>query len=238
MASLLAAAPHNSAAGGGPLAKVDEALNRWKTLDDRYTIITTDSDGDKTKIKLRMRMKAARSGNKQLTEISAPADMKGTKVLIKSPTEMYIYLPAFKKVRRIASHVTEQGFLGTALSQRDMAITRYGEYYTATIGKRAGGKTTLKLTAKAGSHAPYSKIEMVVQDKRSVPVELRYFNEDGKHIKTETRSKYKCKKNICAPGRMKMVDHTRGVTSVLKLRKHKVNPKLSKSLFSKRQLLP
>ena len=36
---------------------------------------------------------------KRLTEFTAPADMKGTKVLVLSPTQMYVYLPAFGKVR-------------------------------------------------------------------------------------------------------------------------------------------
>lgn len=36
---------------------------------------------------------------------------------------MYVYLPAFGKVRRIASHTKDQGFLGLTFSQDDMATT-------------------------------------------------------------------------------------------------------------------
>ena len=82
------------------LAKVDEAVNKWKTLDYTYDIVTeTKGDADKAKLRLRMRMKDAGKHNTQIVEISAPADMKGTKVLTISPTEMYIYLPAMRKVR-------------------------------------------------------------------------------------------------------------------------------------------
>ena len=72
-AAALIMCPASSSADNATLKKVDNALNRWKTLDDKYTITTKDSTGAKTKLKLRMRMKATGKGNKQLTEISAPA---------------------------------------------------------------------------------------------------------------------------------------------------------------------
>jgi hypothetical protein len=219
------------------LKKIDIAINQWKTLDYRYKIVTTKK-GDAEKkdvLKLRMRMKYTGAYNKQLIEIAAPADMKGTKVLTKSPTEMYIYLPAFKKVRRIASHVTEQGFLGTALSQKDMTLTRYGDKYRPTKMTDRGDKVTLEL-AKTSDEAPYPNIELTVEKERMVPTLIKYYSDGGKLVKTERRSQYRCEKGYCAPGAMKVTDHSTGVTSILYLKKMHVNPKLKKSLFSKRSL--
>ena len=219
------------------LRKVDAEVNKWKTLDYYYKIVTTKKgdEDDKSVLKIRMRMKYNGEYNKQLIEIGKPADMKGTKVLTISPTEMYIYLPAFGKIRRIASHVTEQGFLGTALSQRDMTLTRYADKYTAKVSRDAGGKKVLALTAK-NDKAPYPKLEVTVDKDKLLPAHVKYFNDDGKHIKSEQRRDYKCAKGYCVPGAMKVTDHTTGVTSILYLKKHKVNPKLDKSLFSKRVL--
>jgi outer membrane lipoprotein-sorting protein len=218
------------------LSKVDEAVNRWKSLDIKYKIVTTKNGGDPTNLKLRMRMRVKSGENEQITEISEPADMKGTKVLIKSPTEMYIYLPAFRKIRRIASHVTEQGFLGTALSQRDMSLTRYAKYYTAKKTKEAGHSLTLVLTAKSDD-APYPKLEVDVDTTKWLPSEIRYFNDKGKHIKTEERSDYECKGNICLPGKQKMTDLTTGVSSTLKMHHPKIDPDFDDKIFSKRYLM-
>jgi outer membrane lipoprotein-sorting protein len=161
--------------------------------------------------------------------------MKGTKVLTASPTQMYIYLPAMKKIRRIASHVTEQGFLGTALSQRDMTLTRYGDKYTAKIDSD-GAVLAMTLTAK-NADAPYPKLELEIDKKIWLPTKVKYLNEAGKVIKTETRTSYECDENYCNPREMVMTDHTSGVSSTLQLKKFKINPELSDDLFSKRSLM-
>jgi hypothetical protein len=218
------------------LAPIDTAINRWTTLDYKYNIVTKDADDNISKLKLRMRMRRKGGENQQFVNISKPADMKGTKVLTLSPTEMYIYIPSFKKIRRIASHVTEAGFLGTTLSQKDLTLTRYGKYYTAVKKSEDDDNMTLKLTAKDDS-APYPSLELVIMKKRQLPREIRYFNAEGVKIKTEKRSSYKCKNNYCAPMRMTMTDHTANKKTVLQLRSNfKVNKKIKKGLFSKRSL--
>lgn len=234
--ALLATGTSNALADEDPLKKVDAAINNWKTLDYRYNIVTKDGDDNAAKLELRVRMRKEDGENQQFINISAPADMKGTKVLTLSPTEMYIYIPSFKKIRRIASHVTEAGFLGTALSQKDLTLTHYGTYYTAVKKSENDDDVTLALTAKNDS-APYPKLELVVMKKRKVPREIRYFNAEGVKIKTETRSSYKCKDDYCAPLRMVMTDHTANKKTVLQLKSDfKVNKKIKNGLFSKRSL--
>lgn len=233
---VLTAPAGDAIAGDGFVKKVDEHLNRWKALDYHYKIVTTKKGSDnKNVLKLRMRMKYTGKHNKQLIEIAAPADMKGTRVLTLSATEMYIYLPAYKKIRRIASHVTEQGFLGTALSQKDMTLTRYGPSYKATTKSDSGGSVVLDMVQKDDS-APYPRLRMTVDKEKWVPTLIEYLNADGKLLKTEKRTQYRCGQGYCAPGAMKVVDHAAGVTSILYLKKMELNPKLKKSLFSKRSL--
>jgi outer membrane lipoprotein-sorting protein len=217
------------------LADVDEAVNRWQTLDYKYTVTTKDADDNKTTLRLRMRMRQHEGSNQQLVHITEPADMKGTKVLTLSPTEMYIYLPQYKKIRRIASHVTEQGFLGTTLSQKDLTLTRYSTYYTGSTKSEDDDTIELSLTAKDET-APYPKLELVVNKKRMLPSKIRYFNEEGKQVKEERRSAYRCSDNYCMPLTMVVHDLVSGKKSTLRLTKWKVNPTLKDELFSKRSL--
>ncbi len=220
--------------GNESLAKVDKTVNAWKSIDYHFTV-TTKSGASSTVLKLRSRMKNKGAYNKQFIDISEPADMAGTKVLTTKPTKMYIYLPAFKKIRRIASHVNEQGFLGTALASKDLDLTHYGVHYDATEGGDVGGKLKLMLTAK-GETAPYPKLEMLIDKSKWVPAEIKYLNEAGKVLKTETRGGYFCEGDYCAPKSMAVVDHTKNVSSTLELTEYKINPKLEKGLFSKRNL--
>lgn len=235
-ATAVVALPGTAAAGDDVLKKVDEATNRWKTLDQNYNIVTQKKGSDPTKLVLRMRMKFDGKNNLQLTEISEPADMKGTKVLVTSPTQMYIYLPAMKKIRRIASHVTDQPFLGTALSAEDMNVTRLAPYYSAKKGSEDGTYLTLDLTAKSDD-SPYPKMAMKVEKARWLPVEVKKYNAAGKLIKTEKREDYTCSEGFCAPKKLTFVNHAIDMATVLVLTGQKVNTSLSDDLFSKRTLL-
>jgi len=216
------------AAGDKALAAVDAAQSKAKTLHIVYDVtIKTPDKGDRT-AKLDVKLK----GDKRLTEFLAPADMKGTKVLILSPTQMYIYLPAFGKVRRIASHTTEQGFMGMTFSQDDLLLTTYSPFYTAT---QSGDKLSLAENKDAG--APYPKLEVALDKSNNLPNKIDYFSDSGANVKTETRGGVTCEGDVCTASELTMVDHTKGdASTTLKRVSLKVNENMSDDMFSKRAL--
>lgn len=221
------------AAGDKAVLAVDGAVYKAKTqyLEYEATIKTPDK-ADRT-LKLNIFMK----NDWRFTEFSAPSDMKGTKVLILSPTQMYVYLPAFKKVRRIASHMTDQGFMGMNFNQDDMSIAGYAKMYDATVASDDGKTVKLLLKAKPDTGAPYPKVEMLVEKARNLPFEMKYFSDTGTHLKTETRTDYTCENGFCAPATLKMVDHTKaGQYTVLSRKAWKVGIDIPDERFSKRKL--
>ncbi|MFO0547420.1 MAG: outer membrane lipoprotein-sorting protein [Polyangiaceae bacterium] len=218
--------------GDKTLAAIDTAVFKAKTQYLEYEATIKVQDKADRQVQLGIWMK----GDSRYTEFLGPSDVKGTKVLILSPTQMYVYLPAYKKVRRIASHVTDQGFMGMNFTQDEMSIAAYSRMYTATVDSSDGKVTKLTLTAKKDSDAPYPKIQMTV-DGKNLPSEIKYFSDSGAHIKTETRSNYTCEGDVCAPKELKMVDHTKSNASTTLVRKAwKVNPDIPDSRFSKRAL--
>ena len=235
-AAALFAAPHAAradGAGDAVLAKVDASMNRAKTLKFDYEIVNKEGadKGEKT-----LTMKVQLKGEKRFTEFSAPADMKGTKVLILSPTEMYVYLPSFGKVRRIASHTKDAGFLGLTFSQDDIATTAYSPQYTAAVLSDDASTTKLALTPKPGQETPYAKIEVTVAKDHMVPSELKYFNTEGKNVKTETRTGYSCEGDVCTPGELKMTDNIKNAWTKLTAKSREVNKEISDDVFSQRNL--
>lgn len=220
------------AAGDKVMVAMDAALNRAKTLTFEYEVVNQEPGKAERKLGMTVRLK----GEKRLSEFLAPADMKGTKVLILSPTQMYVFLPAFGKIRRIASHVADQGFLGLAFSQDDMATTSYSGAYTGQIASETPTQWKVTATPKAGQATNYAKIEFTINKDKTVPSELRYFNTAGVNIKTETRGSYSCEGDVCSPGELKMVDNAKGNWTKLVRKSWKVNASISDDVFTTRNL--
>jgi outer membrane lipoprotein-sorting protein len=233
-AVILSGAPaHADPAGDAILAKVDAAMNKAKTLKVDFEIVNKEGP-DKSEKTMAMSIKI--KGEKRYSEFSAPGDMKGTKVLVLSPTQMYVYLPAFGKVRRIASHTKDQGFLGLTFSQDDMATTAYAPQYTAAVLSDDAASVRLSLTPKPGQDTPYAKIEMAVAKDHMVASELKYFNSDGKNIKTEVRTGFTCEGDVCTPGELKMTDNIKGAWTRLVAKSRKINEEIPDEVFSQRNL--
>lgn len=231
-ASSWSAGARADGAGDQVLGQMEAAMNRAKTLSFEYDM--TNQEPGKAERKLAMAVKV--KGEKRFTEFLAPADMKGTKVLVLSPTQMYVYLPAFGKVRRIASSTTDQGFLGLAFSQDDLARVTYSPAYSAQIASENATQYKLVLTPKSGQQPSYAKIEVAVSKDRMLPAELKYFDGGGTNIKTESRSGYSCQGDVCTPGELKMTDNTKGHWTKLTRTAWKVNEAISDEVFSKRNL--
>jgi outer membrane lipoprotein-sorting protein len=234
-ASLLFLIPAEAQADAGceaSLAKVDAALNAYKTIELHYTMLTQEPGKRATRMKIRTRIKARKTKKKQFTELLAPADMKGTKVLSLSASKMWIYLPSFRKVRRVASHTSDQSFLGTAFSAADMNLSRYSKIYSCS---QQGD--TLDLKARDGKGATYGRIVIKIDKAKMLPLDMKYFDAGGRHVKTELRSGYFCEGKVCSAKTIKMTNHAKGgLWSELTLTDHKINAKMSKKLFSKRNL--
>jgi outer membrane lipoprotein-sorting protein len=232
-AALAPSAPARAdAAGDQMLATIDAAMNKAKTLMFDYEIVNKEAGKDERTMAMSVKLK----GEKRFSEFTAPADMKGTKVLILSPTQMYVYLPAFGKVRRIASHTKDQGFLGLTFSQDDMATTSYSPLYTGAVTADSPAQATLTLTPKPGQEAPYAKIVVLVAKDHMVLSQLQYFNAEGKNVKTETRTGYSCEGDVCTPGELKMTDNIKGQWTKLVAKSRKVNAEISDDVFSQRNL--
>lgn len=175
--------------------------------------------------------------DKRLVDFVLPGDMKGTRVLVLSRQQMYVYLPAYNKVRRVGSHVTEQGFMGTMYSDEDMSTTKFGAVYEAEVISEGEGSVTVSLSPRAEAKTAYGKLEMDLSTQMGVPTEIRFFDAELQHVKTEVRGAYECGPGACTPGEMTMTDHRRGdASTTLKVLERKVNTGATDSVFSVRNL--
>lgn len=235
IALLLGAAPAARAESGAKLLRqMDSAQTRAKDQVFDYEMVIGDPGKSTRKIGMRVHV---RGKDKRRMEFLYPGDVKGMKVLILSRSRMYVYLPAYRKIRRIASHMREQSLFGADYNYDDMSTVTYAGLYNAKLVGSNAKHHHLRLTPKSSGETSYGRIELWLRKKDMMPAKLVYYNAKGKKVKTETRTGYTCKQKICNATVMKMVDHRRNGHWTKMVRKSwKVNTGFPERIFSRRTL--
>ncbi|MBT3221618.1 MAG: outer membrane lipoprotein-sorting protein [Proteobacteria bacterium] len=234
LASFCATALANPLSAGQIIADVDEAMNRADDQTIGWDLVHQEPG---QKAPRTMAFVAHVRDALNLTSFTFPADLKGTRVLTLSRTQMYIYLPAYEKVRRIASHVTQQGFMGTNYSYEDISMSHLGDIYEGEVLSEDNSSWVLRLKPKQDTKAPYAKVLVTIDKSLKLPNELQYFNAKDTHLKTESRLDYECRDEVCLAQVLRMEDHTRA-NSWTELRRSSwaVNPGLDDEVFTVRSL--
>ena len=162
------------------LKKAEDAINAPKdrVATEKMTLIKADGSEKHRELKFYQK-----GSDKRLSIFLAPADVKGVGFLSLSEERMYLYLPAFRKIRRIASHIKNEDFMGTDFSYEDMSETEYTDDYTATVAKEETGQYILELTPRPDADVSYSKQMMWVDKKTFIPTKTQYYSKRGKLVK-------------------------------------------------------
>jgi outer membrane lipoprotein-sorting protein len=170
------------------LDKVDEAINA--PMDQSYTVhlVLTDRDGSQ---KTREMMMLQKGRDKRLVRFTAPADQRGIAFLSLPGDLQYLYLPAFNKVRRIATSVKNTNFAGTDFTYDDLEAAKWSDKWNAVIKSRDEGTTVLELTPKPGRTSDYSKQIVTVQSNSFYAVRVEYYDKSGTLAKVLLRGDLK-----------------------------------------------
>jgi outer membrane lipoprotein-sorting protein len=227
------AGPSQAGTGDAAVARFDELAAKPSDTWFRFEASTQEAGRPSRTLAFTVQNK----GTKRFVHFEKPSDMRGTRVLVLSRQQMYVYLPAFKKVRRVASHVTEQGFMGTTYSDEDMSTTHFGAIYESELVSQTQTHRLVTLSPRPGASTGYGKLEMDLSIELGFPSEIRFYDAEHQHIKTETRGSYDCGQGICTPGEMTMTDHRRSdARTTLTVLERRVNAGISDSAFSVRAL--
>ena len=71
--------------------------------------------------------------------------------------------------------------MGTTFSFDDMNTSRFADIYDAKLVSEDGDKATLEMTSKG--EAPYAKAVVVIDTTMGHPLEMKYYNDKGVHVK-------------------------------------------------------
>jgi len=212
----------------------DHAMTKAKDQFFVYDLVTYEPGKDPRVLRFQVHIKGDK---KRRIEFLAPGDVKGMRFLVLDVDQMYVYLPAYKKVRRVASHVKSQGFMGSAYTQDSMSLTKFGETFTGKLIGEDDKTWTLEMTKRPDKAFSYPKLVVKIRKDIHQPEAVDYYNEKGVKVRSEVREGFQCKQGLCNPRKMTMLDHTRGdLKSEMIQREWKPNTGISEREFTVRSL--
>lgn len=166
------------------------------------TLTITDSKGN---VRIRENTMASMSEpdgtEKRIIKFLSPADVKGTGILIydypEKSDDMWIYLPALRKTRRIVSKEKSKSFMGSEFSNANMTAPGLDDFtYTIVGEEEMNGKGCNKIESipvNSEMEDQYGYIKSVSWvDKNSYLVyRIDYFDFDGDLFKTISNREFK-----------------------------------------------
>ena len=176
---------------GYDIAKAMEDQPAPQDMKSNMTMTLTNKQG-KTR-ESSIRSISADDNKKQIIWFLAPADDKGVAFLKiehdDKDDEMRLWLPAFKKVRRISSKKKADSFMGSDLSYEDMTSRELDEYTYELKGEKTVGGIDchiLESTPKPGVTRTYKRFITYVSKADLVTIQDEAYDMRDKLLKTRS----------------------------------------------------
>ena len=182
---------------------------------------------------------------KRIYRFLSPADVQGTGILVydyeAKPDDVWIYLPALRKTRRVVSTQRSQSFMGSEFSYGDLNIPSLDDFdYTLVKEEASGGEPcyVIDLAPKSKEIADaegYSKKTYWVSKAKMAVVRGLYYDKDGKLLKELIAQDIKLldpKNKRYRAMHMEMVNKQNGRKSVFETKKVTFSPSTKDDYFT------
>ncbi|MBW1810112.1 MAG: outer membrane lipoprotein-sorting protein [Deltaproteobacteria bacterium] len=230
---VLMSTPARSETPGDLLKKVDDVEFAQKDMISSVTMTLIDSGG---KEKVRKSKMWQLGDSKRMFKFLKPANVKNVGFLDLGEDVMYLYMPAFKKIRRIAGHIKNDTFMGTDFTYDDMSSTRMAEDYKAVKATEEGDHNVLELVPKDPDDKDYSKVIVRARKSDHHIVKVDFYDKAGKLWKVMTREQYKPVGKYQVAHLMEMKDLKKSHATRMTMEQITCDTGLKESFFSQRQL--
>ncbi|MBP6749362.1 MAG: outer membrane lipoprotein-sorting protein [Xanthomonadaceae bacterium] len=187
--------------------------------------------------------------NRRMIRFLSPSDVRNTATLLienaGKDDDIWVYLPATKKARRLAANNKRSSFIGTDLSYGDIVGHRPEDWThalqpEATIaGKAVYVVESKPASAKIGGDSGYSKRVSWIAKDSFVALKVDFYDAAGRLLKTLENADVR--QIDGAPGKwqamsVKVRNHQTGHTTLVKFESFKANTGLGDEFFSTRYL--
>lgn len=171
----------------------------------------------------------------RIMKFLSPPDVEDIGFLSLAEDQMYLYLPEFRRIRRIASHNKKESFMGSDFTYEDMGTSGFSAHYTAELLSEDSETWILDLVRKPGSGRPYPKIKMWVDKTSVTPIRLEMFDDSGTVVK-ETEQASKKIDPYWILSKITIKNLKKNTQSTLEMKDIRVDQNLSDDIFTQRYL--
>jgi len=232
------------------MTKVDERDDGDNATSDMEMILT-DKKGKKRIRKIKTFTKDKGKDTQQIMFFLKPADVKNTGFLTYDyddpdrDDDQWLYLPALKKTKRIATSDKSGSFMGSDFSYADMTSRDLEDYDFKLLKETEvkGAKTWLIESVPRSKEVideiGYTKSLLFVRQDNYVVIRAIYFVKEGKKLKYFEIKKLERIDNIWVGTELQMTTKKGKKTlhkTVLRFHNMKFNQNLDESIFSVRRL--
>jgi outer membrane lipoprotein-sorting protein len=215
------------------LEKMDATNNNYTDQTMEMALTVKEAGGTPKTYEFAMFQKG---DTKRLLTFSS-GEMKGMATLVEDRNNVHVYLPGFKKVRRVTANTMSAGFAGSDMSNDDQAITAWAKGWVPAMDKEDDGFYYIALTPKPEEKTEYTKVVHKVDKTTLCQMETKYYGKGGELLKTLVGSKNTDFGNgIHHNMHVEITDARTGHMTIMETKAFKFNTGLKDDLFTVRQL--
>jgi outer membrane lipoprotein-sorting protein len=223
--------------------KCEAVMNGYKSSTADMTMTLINAKKQRRQRQMHMQTLENKKGNKSLMTFLSPADVKGTKFLnhehINKDDDQWLYLPALKRVKRIASKNKSGSFMGSEFSYEDLSSFSVKKFHfsgNAKVEKLDGKKVYVGKRIPVSKNSGYTKEISWVDANNFLIKKVEYYDRKHELLKTATFDKYKKISGKWRVIQMSMINHQNGKKTILVWKNEKIKIHLKGRDFNKRIL--
>ncbi|MDD9943368.1 MAG: outer membrane lipoprotein-sorting protein [Myxococcales bacterium] len=210
----------------------------------RVQMILRNRHGQESRRDLRLRTLEVRDdGDKLFVVFDQPRDVRGTAFLSHTHSQgaddQWLFLPALRRVKRIASHNKSGPFVGSEFAYEDLASQEVDKYRYRYLGKEevAGQRAFMIERKPIDQRSGYARQIAYLDTEHYRPLKVVFFDRGNRKLKTLTYERYQqYLGQYWRADRMHMENHQTGKTTELLWSKYRFRTGLERGDFEQAAL--
>lgn len=224
--------------------EADKRDTGWKDTTAEMTMVLRNSRGEENTRALRVKtLEVKDDGDKSLTIFDEPRDVSGTALLTFShkteSDDQWLYLPALKRVKRIASKNKSGPFMGSEFAFEDLSSQEVEKYTYEYLKDEECGEMTCYVVKRfpTDENSGYTSQTAWIDQKEYRVIKVDFYDRKEALLKTLLSEGYTQYLNkFWRPEKMLMQNHQTGKSTDLIWSNYQFNTGLDDGDFSKNSL--
>ena len=216
----------------------------WVDMLASMNMVLRNKQGQESVRNIRMKtLEVANDGDKSLSIFDKPRDVKGTAFLSFSHTkgadDQWLYLPALKRVKRIASRNKSGPFMGSEFSFEDLASFEIEKYTYKFLKEEACelGNCFVVEQYPTDKNSGYKRRIVWIDKAEYRMIKTEFYDRKNSLLKTLTSHDFKqYKGKFWRADLMKMINHQSGKSTLLTWNNYQFKKGLDDNDFNKNAL--